>query len=153
MGALVDGKSVKVGDVGERTWRIVASGPVRSIAEIHYTGWKVAGRSIDLVSRFTQWAGERGFEHDVTMKGGEGIVLVTSIPHHAGCDPWQASVDTVLGVGAWGPQVLSPGATSVVDLPNEQLGLAVVVPGGSRGATEATRSSPSLSRTATRAGS
>src|SRR6266567_5880577 len=36
LGALVDGKTVKVADVAERSWRIVADGPVRSIVEVSY---------------------------------------------------------------------------------------------------------------------
>ncbi|HET6891908.1 MAG TPA: DUF4861 family protein, partial [Pyrinomonadaceae bacterium] len=65
VGALVNGKVVKVSDVTERSWRIVAAGPVRSIVELTYKGWKVDGRSVDLTSRMTIWAGERGFEHRI----------------------------------------------------------------------------------------
>src|SRR5437763_341015 len=41
--AIVDGKVVKVEDVQERSWRIVADGPVRSIVELKYKRWKVGG--------------------------------------------------------------------------------------------------------------
>jgi hypothetical protein len=59
IGALVDGKVVKVAEVSDRSWRIVADGPVRSIVELIYKGWKVGDRSVDLTSRMTIWAGER----------------------------------------------------------------------------------------------
>ena len=65
--AVVDGKVVKVADVAERSHRIVSTGPVRAIVELTYKGWKVAGQELTLVSRFTQWAGERGFWHDVAL--------------------------------------------------------------------------------------
>src|ERR1044071_8623580 len=61
--ALVDGKAVRVSDVAERNWRIIGAGPVRVIVELNYKGWKVSGREVNLISRITQWAGERGFDH------------------------------------------------------------------------------------------
>ncbi len=57
--ARVNGKLVKVADVRERKWRILAAGPVRSIVEVEYDGWNAAGKIIHLKSRITQWAGER----------------------------------------------------------------------------------------------
>src|SRR6266849_2550052 len=57
--AMVDGKTIKVAEVKERKWRIVASGPVRTILELQYDGWNAGGKIIDLRSRITQWAGER----------------------------------------------------------------------------------------------
>src|SRR5258708_27545644 len=46
--ALADGKLIKVLDVKERKWRILSNGPVRSIVELEYDGWNVAGRIIQL---------------------------------------------------------------------------------------------------------
>src|ERR1041385_6476874 len=77
--ALVDGKAVRVSDVTERKWRIISAGPVRTIVELSYKGWKVGGKEVDLTSRITQWAGERGFDHRVTAQGAEGLTLVTGI--------------------------------------------------------------------------
>jgi len=68
--AMVDGKLVKVADVRDRKWRILASGPVRSIVEVEYDGWNAAGQIIHLKSRITQWAGERGFEHAISADAG-----------------------------------------------------------------------------------
>src|SRR4030095_10618123 len=76
---LVNGKAVRVEDVAERKWRIVSAGPVRVIVELTYKGWKIAGHEVNLTSRMTQWAGERGFEHRVTADGAEGVTLVTGI--------------------------------------------------------------------------
>src|SRR2546423_5056286 len=80
VGALVDGKVVKVADVTERRWRVISSGPVRAVVELEYKGWKVGGRSLDLTSRITQWADERGFIHQITAKNAEGLTLVTGLP-------------------------------------------------------------------------
>src|SRR5215471_14807337 len=67
--ALVDGKIVKVSVVAARNWRIISAGPVRVIVELTYKGWKVGGHEVNLTSRMTQWAGERGFEHRVKAEG------------------------------------------------------------------------------------
>src|SRR5438132_7208907 len=77
--ALVDGKAVRVSDVAERKWRIISAGPVRAIVELTYKGWKVGGREVNLTSRMTQWAGERGFDHRVTAEGADSLTLVTGI--------------------------------------------------------------------------
>jgi len=48
--AMVDGKTIKVAEVKERKWRIVASGPVRTVVELEYDGWNAGGKIIDLRS-------------------------------------------------------------------------------------------------------
>ena len=78
--ALVGGAPVRVSEVAERNWRIMSNGPVRSIAELTYKGWKAGGTTVDLISRITQWAGEHGFEHRITIAGGDGLNLVTALP-------------------------------------------------------------------------
>src|SRR5207302_9008047 len=77
--ALVDGKAVRVSDVAERRWRIISAGPVRVIVDLNYKGWKIGGKEVNLTSRMTQWAGERGFDHRVTAEGADGVTLVTGI--------------------------------------------------------------------------
>src|SRR5260370_16122989 len=71
LAAPVDVKLIKVADVKERQWRIRWNGPARSIVELDYDGWNVAGRIIQLRSRITQWAGERGFEHAIPPDSGK----------------------------------------------------------------------------------
>lgn len=129
--ALVDGKVIKVADVADRSWRVINTGPVRAIIELTYKGWKLGGASPDatLVSRFTQWAGDRGFWHDVTLNPGAAapatLSLVTGIPKKAGVP----KVDVAPSVLAtYGAQVLRPGATATESLPDQQLGLAIVIP-------------------------
>lgn len=127
--ALVDGKVIKVSDVAERKWRIISDGPVRAVAELTYVGWKLPdGRVVDLISRITQWAGERGFEHQATAKG---VTLVTGLPRKPGLAEVRPATaqpgGPVLALGTWGPQVLSPGAGAVASLPDENLGLGLIV--------------------------
>src|SRR5436190_17119250 len=110
--ALVDGKVEKVSDVADRKWRIISAGPVRVIVEVSYKGWKVGGREVNLTSRMTQWAGERGFDHRVTAEGGEGLTLVTGIVRQPGLEDktFEPAADQPALVRAWwGHQVEEEG--------------------------------------------
>ncbi|HXD30390.1 MAG TPA: DUF4861 family protein [Pyrinomonadaceae bacterium] len=127
--ALVDGKVVKVADVDDRAWRIISAGPVRTIVELSYKGWAVGGRKVDLVSRLTQWSGERGFEHDVT--GADGITLVTGLTKKAGLEDAATPAGSALPLvrSVWGHQVIKTGPTATEELPDQNLGLAIIAPG------------------------
>jgi len=131
---LVNGKVEKVADVAERKWRIISTGPVRVIVELSYKGWKVGGREVNLTSRMTQWAGERGFEHRIRTEGADGLTLVTGLVREEGLQE-KVSVPTaaepVLWRATWGHQVeeTGPPATATKMLADENLGLAIIAPG------------------------
>jgi len=137
IGAVVDGKVTSVAEVASRKWRILADGPVRSIVELEYKGWKVGGRTLDLVSRFTQWAGEHGFEHRIAVANAEGVSLVTGIPLKPATGiSLPLATPMVRTVAAWGHQVVVAGTRSMdQDLPDENLGVGVVVPAEYAGET------------------
>src|SRR6185295_1382193 len=136
--ASVDDKTVRVEDVAERKWRIVSAGPVRVIVEVAYKGWKVAGHEVNLTSRMTQWAGERGFNHRVTAEGADGLTLVTGIVRQpglqapvlppSGAEPVNGDSRLVYASLWWGPQVVEegPSATAIHMLPDQNLGLAII---------------------------
>ncbi|HBB97990.1 MAG TPA: hypothetical protein DC054_21620 [Blastocatellia bacterium] len=132
--ALVDGKAVRVSEVAERKWRIVSAGPVRAVVELTYKGWKVGGREVNLVSRMTQWAGERGFDHRVTAEGADGLTLVTGIVRQPDLQEkvfTPTATDPAFIRAWWGPQVEEEGppATAIHMLPNQNLGLAIIALG------------------------
>ncbi len=132
VGALVDGKAVRVADVTERSWRIISAGPVRTIVELSYKGWQVAGRKVNLTSRMTQWAGQRGFEHRITATGADGLPLVTGLVRKPGLQEQSVAPTTtepVVWRATWGPQVLQTGATATESLPDQNLGVAIIAPG------------------------
>ncbi len=139
VGALVDGKVVKLADVSERSWRIISDGPVRAIVEVGYKGWKVSGRSVDLTSRMTIWAGERGFDHRITSTNAEGISFVTGLPRKPGLSEITSTdaESTFRILGDWGHQVLMTGATATESLPDQNLGLALFLPATSKQASAA----------------
>ncbi|MDQ3256899.1 MAG: glycoside hydrolase family 88 protein [Acidobacteriota bacterium] len=153
--ALVDGKVVKVADVAERKWRIINAGPVRSIVELTYNGWKVSGRSIDLTSRITQWAGERGFEHHIILKNGEGLTLVTGLPRKPSMKEMfiePTASQPVFSQITWGHQVLKTGATATESLPDQNLGLGIIIPGTESKVTNIDNTSDLLRQVALRDG-
>ncbi len=125
VGAIVDGKLVRVSETTDRSWRILADGPVRSMVELRDKNWNVAGHSVDLISRLTVWAGERGFQHLITARNADGLTLVTGIPRQSGWTEISSSdVGTTARVlGAWG-RVHRPVASSAAD----NLGLLVLLP-------------------------
>lgn len=125
--AMVDGKLIKVADVKERQWRILASGPVRSIVELEYDGWNASGKIIHLRSRITQWAGERGFEHAIWADCGDNFSFVTGLPVKAGISPVNSGKGSpVAWIASWGAQVAAPGAKATEELRDQNLGLAVL---------------------------
>ena len=125
--ALVDGKLIKVADVKDRKWRILASGPVRSVAELEYAGWNPAGKLIHLQSRITMWAGERGFEHAISADCGDNFTFVTGLPYKPGISPVNSEKDSrVTWIATWGQQVVAPGSTATEEIPGQNLGLAVL---------------------------
>ncbi len=129
VGAYVNGKAEKVADVAERKWRILSDGPVRSIAELEYKGWKTGGKSIDLVSRITTWAGEYGFEHSIRAANADGITFVTGLPAKDGVNAAGKSGDAAVQViSTWGHQVVAPGARKKIMVPDQDLGLALFIP-------------------------
>jgi Domain of unknown function (DUF4861)/Glycosyl Hydrolase Family 88 len=126
--AIVNGKAMPVADVADRKWRVLATGPVRSIGEYEFKGWKIDGKTVDMVSRFTQWAGEHGFHHRVIVSDGAGLELAAALSKKPGIAPLTTVLGSdMLGVVTWGPQVVVPGTKAgTTELPNEYLGLALI---------------------------
>jgi len=130
VGAWVDGKLVKVADVKERRWRIISAGPVRTIVELEYLGWAVGGKSVTLRSRMTQWAGERGFTHEIfTDDSADGVTFVTGLRRNPSITPIFSAAPRsgeISSLATWGEQVVIPGSNKHTSVPGQNLGLAVL---------------------------
>lgn len=134
VGAYVDGKTDKVSKVDSRTWKVIADGPVRAIADLIYKGWDVNGKKVDITSRLTVWGGQHWFDHHITVRGADGLTIVTGLPVKPASEvlftassPEQAK-GKAYALMTWGHQVLEPGATSTESLPDHTMGLAVIIP-------------------------
>ena len=126
--AMVDGKLVKAADVKERKWRIISTGPVRTIVQLDYDGWNVGGKTINLRSRITQWAGERGFSHAITAEQADAMEFVTGMTIKEGIRAITSagSKQSAAWLATWGEQVVAPGASARAAVPGQNLGLAVI---------------------------
>ncbi len=126
--ALVNGKAEKVADVAARKWHMVTRGPVRSIVELEYEGWNVGGQRVNLKSRITQWAGERGFFQTITTQPGTSLTFVTGLPikPHAPLLP----ASGLAPLATWGEQVVQTGSTQQDYVAGQNLGLAVLSTAG-----------------------
>jgi unsaturated chondroitin disaccharide hydrolase len=127
--AWVDGKLVKAADVQQRSWKIIAAGPVRTIVELEYRGWKLGEKNVDLRSRIIQWAGERGFYHTITASGADTSAYVTGFPKKQGVSPLRSNTSTgpaATWLASWGEQVVAPGPAATESIPGQNLGLAVI---------------------------
>ena len=70
-------KATHITPVATRTERIISYGPVRVIAEIEVTGWKYQNAELDMMTRYTLYAGHRDVEVDIRIDGGRGVGRVT----------------------------------------------------------------------------
>lgn len=137
VGALSGGAVVSPGTAAEKSCRVVADGPVRAIVEVSYRGWRVGAQVISLISRFTQWGGDRGFEHRVSVGDAPGVILVAAMPRAADVlsMPSMRPADPGLALATWGPPG-RPERSPSSGVPDEgRVGLAILVPEPSAGAS------------------
>jgi hypothetical protein len=116
-------EAVHISPVSNRTGRVLASGPVRSIIEMQADGWLYEGKKIDIRQRFTIYAGHRDLEVQVYQNQADSLC--------AGVQTFFDSSEpltTVKGaVAIWGTGLQYP----VTDNPRtkpQTVGLAVSVP-------------------------
>src|ERR1022692_813273 len=83
-----------------------------------------------MVSRITQWAGEHGFHHRVTVSDSAGLSLAAALPKKPAIDPLITSLaQNMRAVVTWGHQVVAPGTSArSTELPDQDLGLALLGP-------------------------
>src|SRR5262249_16760985 len=101
-------KVVKAADVKNREYRVISSGPVRSIVELTYEGWSVSGSLVTLRTRITQWAGDRGFYQTVTADNAPNLAFATGLPLKPGVSAFHAESGRTW-LASWGEQVVNPG--------------------------------------------
>lgn len=90
--ALLENDSLyRLGSTETYAYRKITEGPVRSVFDLKYTGWKVDGQNLSAIERITIYPGKYWFQSDVTVSGftGEkqlatGIVTtkLTTEPEH-----------------------------------------------------------------------
>jgi unsaturated chondroitin disaccharide hydrolase len=134
--AWVNGTAEHVSDVDNRSWRIISTGPVRSIVEFTYQGWKVAGKSVNLRVRATQWAGERGFLQTANSANAADLVFATGLTQQQGIPALRSGPgEDPAWLAMWGEQTVEGGNKAVSPIMHgTNLGLAVIMAPGSASA-------------------
>lgn len=127
--AWVNGVAEHVSDVDNRSWRIISAGPVRSIVEFTYQGWKIAGKSVNLRVRAAQWAGERGFVQTVTSADAGDLVFATGLTQQQSIPALRSgSGEDPVWLAMWGEQAVEGGNKAVSPIMRgTNLGLAVIM--------------------------
>ena len=69
----------RLGETGTASYQVVTEGPVRSVFDLKYTGWEVAGTNYDLTERISIWAGKRSFQSEISLAPNNGDTLLTGI--------------------------------------------------------------------------
>lgn len=93
-------EATHINPVATRTERIISYGPVRAIAEIEVTGWDYQGSELDMMTRYTLYAGHRDLhietffdeplKEEIFCSGVQDIIGSVSTSDHQGL------------VGSWG---------------------------------------------------
>src|SRR5581483_8248010 len=127
------GTAQHISDVTNRSWRIISTGPVRAIVEFTYAGWKVAGKSVNVKVRVTQWAGERGFMQTLTSSDAGDLVFATGLTQQQGIPELRSgSGEDPAWLAMWGEQAVEGGNKAVSPIMRgTNLGLAVIMDPGS----------------------
>lgn len=119
--AMLEGDSLyRLGSTDTYEYKKIAEGPVRSVFDLIYTGWNVAGQNLSAVERISIYPGKYWFQSDVTVSGFSGekqIVtgIVTSLLKNEPVD-FAANAD-----------YRSIATLDVQSLNNDQLGMAVLL--------------------------
>lgn len=100
--------------VSTRTQTVITSGPVRSIVEVVDKGWIYNGHPVDMVQRYTMWAGHRDVEVSVNLKGYKaGDVFCTGVQKLENDNVGFVNPDGL--AGSWGNNVPDKGAPDLVE--------------------------------------
>lgn len=88
IGAIAGDKLVRLGvsvlentdNIDLTTYKLLTTGPVRSILHLGYYGWQIGNKKIDIDQTITIWAGQYGYENVIrTSNLPEGVHLITGI--------------------------------------------------------------------------
>ena len=123
-----DGQTLYVGR-NYASWKVIANGPVRTVFELTYDAWDVAGAKVSEVKRFTVDAGHNLDQIDstFTVTGGASAEITVAIGLNK--TPADKGQDANIAVTP------TPAAASltqwIAQKTNGELGTAVIVPVGS----------------------
>lgn len=121
-----DGKNtVHVEPVATRSERLIATGPVRTIVEVEVNDWDYQGDKLDMVNRYTLYAGHRDLQVDVEFaQDVKDKQFATGVERIRGDETkkWSDGSGTIASWGRHFP------VTDTVKYAKETIGIATAVP-------------------------
>jgi hypothetical protein len=115
----------RLGSTDVYEFKKIVEGPIRSVFELHYSGWHVEGDTLEATEKITIYPGKYWFESDVTFNGiKEGDEVVTGIvTTKLNREPFEMKAGNFTCIGTHDLQSLN----------NDELGMAVLVPANETG--------------------
>lgn len=81
-----NGHLERLAETEHTEFRKLIEGPVRSVFELKYSGWKVDGTDYELTERITIWANKRWYQSEITFQGETTDTLATGIVNLKGAE-------------------------------------------------------------------
>jgi len=120
-------RSSKSPEVKERKWRIISSGPVRTIVELEYDGWNASGEASIFARESPMGRANGVYSRDFCEVRADDFEFATGLPAKAGIEPLTSNNDSPAEwLADMGEQVVAPGPTATEAVPGQQLGLAIL---------------------------
>lgn len=108
----------RLGDTDLAAFKVITEGPVRSVFELRYDGWEVAGATYGVTETISIWAGKRSYSSVVSLKGGQKDTLVSGIVNLKNLEAKQIEEERYAVNFTHGKQSEN----------NDELGMALLVP-------------------------
>ena len=123
-----DGKTLYVGR-NYKSWKVITNGPIRTVFELTYDAWDVAGAKVAEVKRFTVDAGHNLDQMDSTFTATEGSAPELIVAIGLNKTPADKGQDATIALS---PNSADGSITQwVTQKTNGELGTAIIVPTGS----------------------
>ncbi len=119
--ALLEADSLyRLGSTDTYEYKKIIEGPVRSVFDLIYTGWNVAGQNLTAVERISIYPGKYWFQSDVTVSGfsGEKQLVTGIVTSLLKTDPVDFDANS---------DYRSIATLDVQSLNNDELGMAVLL--------------------------
>lgn len=93
----------RIQGAGATFFRLLANGPVRSVFDLVYEDWELDGQMVNVRQRHTIWAGQEGYNCELTINGFEGekdvLVNMPVLPGAPGVE--NIALNKAIGALAW----------------------------------------------------
>jgi hypothetical protein len=117
---LKDDSLFRLGSTRVYAYQKITEGPVRSVFDLHYTGWNVDGQMLEATERIAIYPGKYWFESDVTVNGrpASSQIVTGIVTTYLKREPFEFTAGDFQCIGTHDVQSEN----------KDELGMAVIVP-------------------------